>query len=111
MHRSGTTEVGETYSLKLEGLNREGILVADTPGILEAGVAGDPGANNWHGSWLREADLLICSWWLWCQVELPATAVLRGNDRLLSRQNRPLPRSRPEQFWHDLRERAEVLSR
>ena len=35
----GTTEVGETYSLKLKGLNRE-ILVTDTPGILEAGVAG-----------------------------------------------------------------------
>jgi len=35
----GTTEVGETYSLKLKGLERE-ILITDTPGILEAGVAG-----------------------------------------------------------------------
>ena len=35
----GTTEVGETYSLKLKGLERK-ILIADTPGILEAGVAG-----------------------------------------------------------------------
>ena len=29
----GTTEVGETYSLKLKGLKRE-ILITDTPGIL-----------------------------------------------------------------------------
>ncbi len=35
----GTTEVGVTYSLKLKGMSRE-ILVTDTPGILEAGVAG-----------------------------------------------------------------------
>ena len=35
----GTTEVGETYSLKLKGMSRE-ILITDTPGILEAGVAG-----------------------------------------------------------------------
>lgn len=35
----GTTEVGETYSLKLKGLERK-ILITDTPGILEAGVAG-----------------------------------------------------------------------
>ena len=35
----GTTEVGETYSLKLKGLERE-ILITDTPGILEAGIAG-----------------------------------------------------------------------
>ena len=35
----GTTEVGETYSLKLKGLERK-ILIIDTPGILEAGVAG-----------------------------------------------------------------------
>lgn len=35
----GTTEVGETYRLKLKGLARE-ILITDTPGILEAGVAG-----------------------------------------------------------------------
>ncbi len=35
----GTTEVGETYRLKLKGMSRE-ILITDTPGILEAGVAG-----------------------------------------------------------------------
>ena len=35
----GTTEVGETYRLKLKGMNRQ-ILITDTPGILEAGVAG-----------------------------------------------------------------------
>src|SRR5919202_3464453 len=35
----GTTEVGETYSLKLKGLERQ-ILITDTPGILEAGVVG-----------------------------------------------------------------------
>ncbi|MFP4296926.1 MAG: YcjF family protein [Spirulinaceae cyanobacterium] len=35
----GTTQVGETYSLQLPGLNRQ-ILITDTPGILEAGVAG-----------------------------------------------------------------------
>src|SRR5579883_2438226 len=35
----GTTEVGETYSLKLKGLKRE-ILIIDTPGIFETGVAG-----------------------------------------------------------------------
>lgn len=35
----GTTTVGETYSLRLKGLERR-ILITDTPGILEAGVAG-----------------------------------------------------------------------
>lgn len=35
----GTTQVGETYSLKLKGLDRE-ILITDTPGILEMGVTG-----------------------------------------------------------------------
>jgi uncharacterized protein len=35
----GTTEAGETYLLKLKGIERE-ILITDTPGILEAGVAG-----------------------------------------------------------------------
>jgi len=35
----GTTEVGATYHLKLKKLNRE-IWITDTPGILEAGVAG-----------------------------------------------------------------------
>jgi small GTP-binding protein len=35
----GTTEDGATYRLKLKGVDRE-ILITDTPGILEAGVAG-----------------------------------------------------------------------
>jgi uncharacterized protein len=35
----GTTEVGATYSLKLKGVERE-IWITDTPGILEAGIAG-----------------------------------------------------------------------
>jgi uncharacterized protein len=35
----GTTQVGETYCLRLRGLERK-ILITDTPGILEAGVAG-----------------------------------------------------------------------
>ncbi len=35
----GTTNIGETYSLRLKGLERK-ILITDTPGILEAGVAG-----------------------------------------------------------------------
>lgn len=35
----GTTEVGQTYSLQLKGLNRQ-ILITDTPGISEVGVAG-----------------------------------------------------------------------
>ncbi|MBC6454615.1 MAG: DUF697 domain-containing protein [Hormoscilla sp. SP5CHS1] len=35
----GTTEAGETYSLQLQGLDRQ-ILITDTPGICEAGVAG-----------------------------------------------------------------------
>ncbi|MBE9206935.1 GTP-binding protein [Nostoc sp. LEGE 06077] len=35
----GTTTAGETYCLRLKGLERK-ILITDTPGILEAGVAG-----------------------------------------------------------------------
>ncbi|MFM7580968.1 MAG: GTPase, partial [Microcystaceae cyanobacterium] len=35
----GTTQIGETYHLPLPGLSRE-ILITDTPGILEAGIAG-----------------------------------------------------------------------
>ncbi len=35
----GTTTRGETYTLELKGLDRQ-ILLTDTPGILEAGVAG-----------------------------------------------------------------------
>ncbi|MGB3511082.1 MAG: GTP-binding protein [Microcoleaceae cyanobacterium] len=35
----GSTQAGETYDLKMPGLEQE-ILITDTPGILEAGVAG-----------------------------------------------------------------------
>ncbi len=35
----GTTQAGETYCLRLKGLERK-ILITDTPGILEAGVEG-----------------------------------------------------------------------
>jgi uncharacterized protein len=35
----GTTAAGETYRLRMKGVDRE-LLITDTPGILEAGVAG-----------------------------------------------------------------------
>ncbi|MBD2074127.1 DUF697 domain-containing protein [Phormidium sp. FACHB-592] len=53
----GTTEVGETYSLKLKGLLRE-ILLIDTPGILEAGVAGTE-REQLARQLATEADLLL----------------------------------------------------
>lgn len=53
----GTTEVGETYSLELKGMNRE-ILVTDTPGILEAGVAGTE-REQLARQLATEADLLL----------------------------------------------------
>ncbi len=53
----GTTEVGETYSLKLKGLERE-ILIIDTPGILEAGVAGTE-REQLARRLATEADLLL----------------------------------------------------
>lgn len=53
----GTTEVGETYSLQLKGLNRE-ILITDTPGILEAGVAGTQ-REQLARQLATEADLLL----------------------------------------------------
>lgn len=53
----GTTEVGETYSLKLKGINRE-ILITDTPGILEAGVAGTE-REQLARQLATEADLLL----------------------------------------------------
>ncbi len=49
----GTTAAGETYSLKLKGLERQ-ILITDTPGILEAGVAGTE-----REQLATEADLLL----------------------------------------------------
>lgn len=53
----GTTEIGETYRLRLKGLSRE-IQITDTPGILEAGVKGT--AREQHARQLAtEADLLL----------------------------------------------------
>ena len=53
----GTTEVGETYELKLKGFERE-ILITDTPGILEAGVAGTE-REQLARQLATEADLLL----------------------------------------------------
>ena len=53
----GTTEVGETYRLQLQGLERE-IVITDTPGILEAGVAGTE-REKLARSLATEADLLL----------------------------------------------------
>jgi len=53
----GTTEVGETYRLKLPGLQRD-ILITDTPGILEAGVAGTK-REQLARELATEADLLL----------------------------------------------------
>ncbi len=53
----GTTQEGATYALKLKGLTRE-VIITDTPGILEAGIAGTE-----RGEMARrlatEADLLL----------------------------------------------------
>ncbi|MEM8832097.1 MAG: GTP-binding protein [Cyanobacteria bacterium P01_G01_bin.19] len=53
----GTTTQGQTYSLKLKGLGRE-ILIIDTPGILEAGVAGTE-RGDIAKRLATEADLLV----------------------------------------------------
>jgi uncharacterized protein len=53
----GTTEVGETYSLKLKGVPRE-IVITDTPGILEAGIAGTK-REQLARQLATEADLLV----------------------------------------------------
>jgi uncharacterized protein len=53
----GTTTVGETYCLRLKGLERK-ILITDTPGILEAGVAGTEREQLARGL-ATEADLLL----------------------------------------------------
>ncbi|NEO81301.1 GTP-binding protein [Moorena sp. SIO4G3] len=53
----GTTEVGETYKLKLKGLERP-ILITDTPGILESGVVGTQ-REQWARHLATEADLLL----------------------------------------------------
>ena len=53
----GTTEVGETYQLKLKGLGRQ-LLIADTPGILETGIAGTE-REKLARQLATEADLLL----------------------------------------------------
>jgi len=53
----GTTTQGETYSLKLQGVGRE-ILIIDTPGILEAGIAGTE-REKIAKQLATEADLLV----------------------------------------------------
>ncbi|MEM8675559.1 MAG: GTP-binding protein [Cyanobacteria bacterium P01_G01_bin.67] len=53
----GTTTQGETYSLKLQGVVRE-ILIIDTPGILEAGIAGTE-REKVAKQLATEADLLV----------------------------------------------------
>lgn len=53
----GTTTQGQTYSLKLRGVGRE-ILIIDTPGILEAGVAGTE-REKVAKQLATEADLLV----------------------------------------------------
>ncbi|TAE53968.1 MAG: DUF697 domain-containing protein [Nostocales cyanobacterium] len=53
----GTTQVGETYCLRLKGLERK-ILITDTPGILEAGVAGTQ-REQLARALATEADLLL----------------------------------------------------
>lgn len=53
----GTTTEGATYCLKLKGFDRE-ILITDTPGILEAGVAGTE-RGELARQLAAEADLLL----------------------------------------------------
>jgi small GTP-binding protein len=53
----GTTKIGETYNLKLKGIERE-ILITDTPGILEAGIAGTE-REELARELATEADLLL----------------------------------------------------
>ena len=53
----GTTTEGETYSLKLQGVARE-ILITDTPGILESGIAGTK-REELARHLATEADLLL----------------------------------------------------
>jgi hypothetical protein len=53
----GTTQQGEVHRLKLKGLNRD-ILIIDTPGILEAGIAGTS-REKLARQLATEADLLL----------------------------------------------------
>jgi uncharacterized protein len=53
----GTTMAGETYRFRLKGLERE-IQITDTPGILEAGIAGTE-RDRLARQLAAEADLLL----------------------------------------------------
>ncbi|MCU0548858.1 MAG: GTP-binding protein [Leptolyngbya sp. Prado105] len=53
----GTTDVSATYRLKVKGVDREVVLI-DTPGILEAGIAGTE-RETLARRYATEADLLL----------------------------------------------------
>ena len=53
----GTTKIGQSYRLKFKGISRD-ILVTDTPGILEAGIAGTE-RERLARELATEADLLL----------------------------------------------------
>ncbi|MDB9493517.1 GTP-binding protein [Spirulina major CS-329] len=53
----GTTTIGRAYRLSLPGVDREIVLI-DTPGILEAGIAGTERADQARAL-ATEADLLV----------------------------------------------------
>jgi len=53
----GTTKIGETYRLNFKGVSRD-ILVTDTPGILEAGIAGTS-REQLARELATESDLLL----------------------------------------------------
>jgi uncharacterized protein len=53
----GTTTIGETYQFQLRGLDRE-VQITDTPGILEAGIAGTE-RDRLARQLAAEADLLL----------------------------------------------------
>ncbi|GAP98962.1 GTP-binding protein [Leptolyngbya sp. NIES-2104] len=53
----GTTEAGATYRMKLQGVDRE-VIITDTPGILEAGVAGTE-RETLARRLATEADLIV----------------------------------------------------
>lgn len=53
----GTTEAGAVYRLKVNGVDRE-VIITDTPGILEAGVAGTDRETSAR-QLATEADLIV----------------------------------------------------
>ncbi|GBF81141.1 YcjF family protein [Aphanothece sacrum] len=53
----GTTQIGETYGLNLKGISRQ-ILITDTPGILEVGIAGTD-RERLARQLATQADLLL----------------------------------------------------